>query len=106
MKSQQTERILLQNTASLASIRSLVEGYILNCRCEARSQATVTSYQYRLMVFCGFVKSKRPSLCSGMSWSIQSWMVSKIYYLNLSFATQESMIKSEVGAATVTRSEK
>ncbi|MFC1914716.1 tyrosine-type recombinase/integrase [Chloroflexota bacterium] len=58
MKSQPVDHVLLQKTFSLGSLRSLVEGYILNCRCESKSTATIASYQYRLSSFMWFCQAK------------------------------------------------
>jgi len=57
MKSQSTDHILFNNTFSVSSINSLIEGYLLNCRCEQKSTATVTSYQYRLACFDWFCQA-------------------------------------------------
>ena len=54
MKSQSVDRVLLKNSVAVTSIASLVEGYILNCRCENKSQATIENYQYRLRCFLWF----------------------------------------------------
>ena len=57
MKSQTVDHILLQNSVSVTSMRSLAEGYILNCRCESKSQATIDNSTHRLQFSHGFVKS-------------------------------------------------
>ncbi len=54
MKSQPNERILLEDYASVTSLESLVQGYLLNCRCESKSTATIANYQYRLACFLWF----------------------------------------------------
>jgi len=59
VKSQLVEHVLLENTVAVACIRLLAEGYILNYRCEAKSQATVKNYQYyRLKCFLWFCQVK------------------------------------------------
>jgi len=58
MKSQSTDHILLKNTVATTSIRSLIEGYILNCRCENKSRATIENYQYRLKCFLWFCQEQ------------------------------------------------
>ena len=57
MKSQPVDHVLLKKTFSLVSLSSLVEGYILNCHCEAKSAATIASYQYRLASFIWFCQA-------------------------------------------------
>ncbi len=59
MKSQPVEHVLLQKTFSLGSLRSLAEGYILNCRCESKSTATIASYQYRLASFIWYCQDTK-----------------------------------------------
>jgi len=54
MKSQLIDRILLVNSIATISIQSAIEGYILNCRCEGKSEATIKNYQYRLKCFIWF----------------------------------------------------
>ena len=34
----------LESFVNLASLKSLVSSYVLNCRCEAKSQATIENY--------------------------------------------------------------
>lgn len=58
MKSQQEEHILLSGHQSYQKIRSLVSGYILNCRCEAKSPATIENYTYRLNCFIWFCQTQ------------------------------------------------
>jgi len=50
MKSQLLDHVLINNVVPVTSITSLVDGYMLNCRCEGKSQATTKNYQYRLTV--------------------------------------------------------
>jgi len=38
----------------MTSIASLADGYMLNCRCEGKSQETIKNYQYRLRCFLWF----------------------------------------------------
>ena len=57
MKSQTVARILLEKTFSPVSLRSLVEDYLLNCRCENKSAATIANYQYRLASFTWFCQT-------------------------------------------------
>ncbi len=57
MKSQTVDHVLLKKTFSPVSLRSLVEGYILNCRCESKSTATVANYQHRLACFIWFCQA-------------------------------------------------
>jgi hypothetical protein len=54
MKSQSIDHILLKKAVSTTSMKSLVEGYILNCRCENKSKATIENYQNRLHCFLWF----------------------------------------------------
>ena len=54
MKSQLVDRVLVQNSIATISIESAIEGYILNCRCEGKSEATIKTYQYRLTCFLWF----------------------------------------------------
>jgi len=58
MKSQHDEHILLSDHQSYHKIRSLVSGYILNCRCEAKSPATIENYTYRLNCFIWFCQAQ------------------------------------------------
>ncbi|HEY77734.1 MAG TPA: hypothetical protein G4O09_01315 [Dehalococcoidia bacterium] len=54
MKSQHEDHILLKNLIPVTSIQSLVEGYILNCRCEGKSPSTIGNYTHRLRCFTWF----------------------------------------------------
>jgi site-specific recombinase XerD len=54
MKSQAVDHVLLETSPITTSLRSLVEGYILNCRCEGKSQATLANYLNRLRCFMWF----------------------------------------------------
>jgi len=54
MKSQVLDHVLQENFLPATSITYLVQGYMLNCRCEAKSQATIDNYQYRLKCFVWF----------------------------------------------------
>ena len=54
MKSQAVDHVLLETSPITTSVRSLVEGYILNCRCEGKSQATLANYLNRLRCFMWF----------------------------------------------------
>jgi len=54
MKSQVGDHILIKNTVPVTSITSLAEGYLINCRCEAKSEATINNYQDRLQRFAWF----------------------------------------------------
>jgi len=54
MKSQVGDRILIKNAVPVNSITSLAEGYIINCCCEAKSQATINNYQDKLKRFMWF----------------------------------------------------
>ncbi len=57
MKCQTVDHVLLKKTFSPVSLRSLVEGYILSCRCESKSAATIANYQYRLASFIWFCQA-------------------------------------------------
>ena len=54
---QHADHILLSNHNTGHKIRSLVDGYILNCRCEAKSPATIGNYRYRLNCFLWFCQA-------------------------------------------------
>ena len=54
MESQHVDHILLENSVLVTSIASLVEGYILNCRCESKSPSTISNYLHRLQCFTWF----------------------------------------------------
>jgi site-specific recombinase XerD len=54
MKSQAVDHVLLETSPITTSVRALVEGYILNCRCEGKSQATLANYLNRLRCFMWF----------------------------------------------------
>lgn len=58
MKSQSVDHVLLETSSVATSMRSLVEGYILNCRCEGKSQATLANYQNRLRCFMWFCQER------------------------------------------------
>ncbi len=51
MKSQTISNVLLKNSIPITSIKSLMQGYILNCHCEGKSQDTIKNYQYRINCF-------------------------------------------------------
>ena len=57
MKCQTVDHILLKKTFSPINLRSLVEDYILSCRCESKSAATIANYQYRLASFIWFCQA-------------------------------------------------
>ena len=42
---------------NIASLESLVKGYVLNCRCEGKSQVTVDTYEQILKRFLWFSQS-------------------------------------------------
>ena len=54
---QHADHILLSNHNTGYKITSLVDGYILNCRCEAKSPATIGNYRYRLNCFIWFCQA-------------------------------------------------
>ena len=56
-KCQHDEHILLPKQDSCHKIKPLVDGYILNCRCEAKSPATIGNYRYRLNCFIWFCQA-------------------------------------------------
>ncbi len=58
MKSQFADHILLQNLVPVTSLTSIAESYILNCRCESKSQATISNYKNRLQCFAWFCQVK------------------------------------------------
>ena len=58
MKSQAVDHVLLETSLITTSVRSLVEGYILNCRCEGKSQATLANYLNRLRCFMWFCQER------------------------------------------------
>jgi len=60
MKSQPVDHVLYNNSVSLSSIASLIQGYMLNCHCEGKSQATIKNYQYRLNCFTWFCQANKP----------------------------------------------
>ena len=58
MKNQVADRITLQESfVDVASLESLVKGYILNCRCEGKSKVTVDTYEQILRRFLRFSRA-------------------------------------------------
>jgi len=66
---------------NIASLESLVKGYILNCRCEGKSQATVDTYEQILTRFLWFSQANgypdeplkiSPSHMRGFLWYLAS----------------------------------
>ena len=57
MKSQLLDRVPINNGFTMTSVASLIGGYMLNFRCEGRSQATIKDYQYRLRCFLWFCRT-------------------------------------------------
>ena len=62
MENQGVECLTIQETVSITDIESLVQGYILNCRCEAKSPKTIAIYQIVLRNFIWFCRQREFSL--------------------------------------------
>jgi site-specific recombinase XerD len=52
------DHLTSQNLVSTTSLASLVQGYILNCRCEGKSPSTVGTYEEHLRRFLAYCQQK------------------------------------------------
>ena len=52
------DHLTSQDLVSTTSLASLVQGYILNCRCEGKSPSTVTTYEEHLRRFLNYCQQK------------------------------------------------
>ena len=57
MTNRVVEDLTLQTLASTTDLKSLAQGYILNCKCEGKSEATIHYYEGMLRRFLSFCYS-------------------------------------------------